>query len=228
MVDFRWFHCFHLAEVWCCSIRCNVVPDLPTRPSLLLRLRDADDDSAWSQFVVIYTPLIFAFCRGRGLSETDARDVTQDTFKAVARAIPRFRYEPECSSFRNWLFTVVRSKLNDFLAAQARQPRLAGETTVERFLEREPDRTWEERWLREYQANLVCWAAGQIQRDFKPQTWQAFWRTAIDGEPAQMVASELGLSLNALYIARSRVTNRLRQMLQSIEEDATFGGRFHD
>jgi RNA polymerase sigma factor (sigma-70 family) len=207
----------------------NMASDLPTRPSLLLRLRDAGDDAAWSQFVAIYTPLMFAFCRRRGLSETDAGDVTQDALKAVAGAIPRFEYDPGRSSFRNWLFTVVRSKLNDFLAAQARQPRLAGATTVQRFVEREPDRALEETWRLEYQANLVRWAASQIQRDFTPPTWNAFWRTAIEGEPAETVAVELGLTLNALYIARSRVTKRLREMLRSVEEDAIFNGSIaHD
>jgi len=199
--------------------------DLPTRPSLLLRLRNAGDDEAWSQFVSVYTPLIFGFCRGRGLSEADARDVTQDVPKAVASAIPRFEYDPQRSSFRNWLFTVVRSKLNNFFAAQARQPRPAGETTLAQFTESEPDRKLEETWQQEYKLNLVRWAAGQIQAEFKTQTWDAFWRTAIQGEKAETVAGELGLSLNALYIARSRVTGRLKQMLQGIE-DVPFGESF--
>lgn len=196
--------------------------DLQTRPSLLLRLRDAGDEAAWSQFVAIYTPLIFAFCRGRGLSESDAGDVSQDVLRAVAGAIPRFDYNPERSSFRNWLFTVVRSKLNNFIAAQARQPRLAGETTLQQFVEGEPDQSLEENWQRDYQANLVRWAAGQIQGEFKAQTWDAFWRTAVLGESAETVAGELGLTLNALYIARSRVTSRLKQMIQGVEEGATF------
>ena len=143
--------------------------DLQTRPSLLLRLRDAGDEAAWSQFVTVYTPLIFAFCRGRGRSETDAGDVSQNVLKAVAGAIPRFDYNPERSSFRNWLFTVVRSKLNNFIVAQARQPRLAGETTIQQFVDGEPDRALEESWQREYQANLVLWAAGQIQGECKAQ-----------------------------------------------------------
>src|SRR5262245_7105357 len=145
--------------------------DLQTRPSLLVRLRDVTDGAAWSRFVTLYTPLIFAVCRGRGLSETDAGDVAQEVLKAVAGAIPRFDYDPQRSSFRNWLFTVVRSKLNNFFAAQARHPPRAGETTFQHFVEGEPDRTLEEAWQLEYQANLVRWAARQIQVEFKPQTW---------------------------------------------------------
>ncbi len=198
----------------------GMAADLQTRPSLLLRLRDAGDDAAWSQFVSVYTPLIFAFCRGRGLSETDAADVAQEVLKAVAKAIPRFSYDPRRSSFRNWLFTVVRSKLNNFFAAQARQPRSAGQTTVQEFVEGEPDRTIEETWQREYQANLVRWAAAQIRSEFKDPTWNAFWRTAILAESSDKVARDLGLTVNALYIARSRVTTRLRQIIDTIERDA--------
>jgi RNA polymerase sigma-70 factor (ECF subfamily) len=195
--------------------------DQQTRPSLLLRLRDARDDAAWTQFVAIYTPLIFGFCRGRGLGDADAADVTQDVLKSVTLAIPRFDYDPQRSSFRNWLFTVVRSKLNSFFTARARQPRPAGETTLQQFVENEPDRASEETWQREYQANLVRWAAGKIQSEFKAQTWDAFWRTAMEGKAAETVAAELGLTLNALYIARSRVTSRLKQTIQTIEEDPT-------
>ena len=188
-----------------------------TQPSLLLRLRDHGDDAAWSRFASIYTPLILAFCRGRGLSETDAADVAQDVLKSVAGAIPRFSYDPERSSFRNWLFTVVRSKLNNFFATQARQPRRAGDTTVQRFMENEP--TLEETWHREYRANLVRWGAEQIRPEFKPATWDAFWRTAILGEAPERVATDLSLSVNALYIARSRVTNRLRQVIATVEHE---------
>jgi|JI10StandDraft_1071094.scaffolds.fasta_scaffold67515_4 RNA polymerase sigma factor (sigma-70 family) len=202
--------------------------DMRTRPSLLLRLRDTGDEAAWSQFVGIYTPLIFAFCRGRGLSETDAGDISQEVLKAVAGAISRFQYDPQRSSFRNWLFTVVRSKLNNFFASQARHPRPAGETTLQQLAETEADSQLEETWRRDYQLNLVRWAAGQIQAEFKSQTWDAFWRTAILGETAETVAQELGLTLNALYIARSRVTLRIRQLVQTVEEGSPlFEGLAH-
>jgi RNA polymerase sigma-70 factor (ECF subfamily) len=187
-----------------------------TRSSLLLRLRDLTDEGAWSQFVAIYTPLIFGCCRGRGLVEADAYDVTQDVLKAVAQALPRFEYNPQRSSFRNWLFTVVRSKLNNFFAAQARRPRPAGATTLRQFAETAFDAPDEEAWRREHQGHLVRWAAAQIRSDFSGKTWDAFWRTAMAGEDAQAVAEQLGLSLNALYIARSRVTSRLREVIDDL------------
>ena len=194
--------------------------DLPTRPSLLVRLRDANDHAAWSQFVSVYTPLIFGFCCKRGLNETAAGDVCQEVLRAIAKAIPQYQYDPGRSTFRNWLFTVVRSKFNNHLASQARQPRLAGDTTIHAFTESEADPALEESWRREYQANLIQWAATQIQKEFKAQTWDAFRRTALLGEAAEVVAGELGLSLNALYVARSRVTRRLKEAIESIEKGA--------
>jgi|KBSSwiStaDraftv2_1062776.scaffolds.fasta_scaffold732428_2 RNA polymerase sigma-70 factor (ECF subfamily) len=202
--------------------------DLPTRPSLLVRLRDADDHTAWSQFVAVYTPLIFGFCCKRGLNETAAGDVCQEVLKAIAKAIPQYQYDPGRSTFRNWLFVVVRSKFNNHVAAQARQPRLAGDTTIHEFAEKEADTALEESWRREYQANLVRWASSLIQKEFKAQTWDAFRRTALQGEPAEIVAGELGLSLNALYVARSRVTRRLKEAIESIEKGASsFEGLVH-
>lgn len=190
--------------------------DTPTRPSLLLRVRDARDEAAWSQFVGIYTPLIFGFCQGRGLNEADASDVAQEVLKAVALALPKFEYDPARSSFRNWLFTVVRSKLSNYLSAQARRPVPAGATTIQQFAEHTPDSTTEDAWRREYQSHLVRWAADQIRREFKDATWNAFWRTAILGEDAEKVAEEIGVSINALYIARSRVTGRLKQKIDEL------------
>ncbi len=92
----------------------------------------------------------------------------------------------------------------------------AGETTIQQFAERMPDSTAEDVWRREYQSHLLRWAADQIRREFKEATWNAFWRTAILGEDAEAVAQELGLSINALYIARSRVTGRLKQTIDEL------------
>jgi RNA polymerase sigma factor (sigma-70 family) len=192
--------------------------NVPTRPSLLVRLREPGEQEAWREFVEIYTPLVFGFCRGRGLSEADAADVTQDVLRAVAAALPRFEYDPQRSTFRNWLFTVVRSKFNNHLAGAARRPRTAGDTTLARYrdLTAEGDGEAEEAWRREHRSGLVRWAAGRIRSEFNPATWDAFWRTAVLGEAAGGVARELGVSVNAVYIARSRVTRRLRATIDEL------------
>src|SRR5207245_5257494 len=92
-----------------------------TRPSLLVRLRDARDELAWSQFVEIYAPLVYGFARKHGLQDADAADVTQDVLRSVAGAAKKLEYDPQRGSFRGWLFTVVRNRLRDFWAVQGRQ-----------------------------------------------------------------------------------------------------------
>src|SRR6516164_9076575 len=91
--------------------------DLPdTRPSLLVRLRNRDDSEAWRQFVEIYAPLIYGLACKRGLQDADAADVTQEVFRAVSGAVGVFQYDRNRGSFRGWLYTIARNKLNDFLA----------------------------------------------------------------------------------------------------------------
>src|SRR5947208_6425875 len=99
-----------------------------TRPSLLVRLRDARDELAWSQFVELYAPLVYGFARKHGLQDADAADLTQEVLQAVSGGIRRFDYDPRRGSFRGWLFTVVRNKLCDSAAARERPGRGTGDT----------------------------------------------------------------------------------------------------
>jgi DNA-directed RNA polymerase specialized sigma24 family protein len=87
-----------------------------TRASLLLRLRETHNAAAWEQFVEIYTPIIFGFCRNQRLQDADAADVSQEVMRAVARAMEKFEYDRQRGKFRNWLLTVTRSKLSNFSA----------------------------------------------------------------------------------------------------------------
>jgi RNA polymerase sigma factor (sigma-70 family) len=189
-----------------------------TRPSLLLRVRDASDDAAWTQFVQIYTPLIYGYCRSRGLRDGDAADVAQESMRAVARAIGKFEYDPQRGKFRNWLLTVVQSKLHNFLAQQQRQPALAGETALQLKLNSAPEEnaTWEA----EYYRAIFNWAAERIRGDFQESTWHAFWQTTIDERDGKDVAESLGLSVGAVYVAKSRVIARLKEEIFSVDTDS--------
>src|SRR5262249_29156559 len=124
-----------------------------TRLSLLVRLPDAPDDGAWSQFVELYAPLVYGFARKHGLQDADAADLTQDVLQAVSGGIRLLDYDPRRGSFRGWLFTVVRNKLRDFLAAQRRPGRATGDAAAQHRLQELPapveDQTaW---WDQEYQ-----------------------------------------------------------------------------
>src|SRR5437588_12482138 len=91
-----------------------------TRPSLLVRIRDAGDRTAWLQFVDLYAPLVYRFARRRGLQDADAADLTQEVLQAVAAGSRRLEYDPARGTFRGWLFTVARNRLHNFLLRQRR------------------------------------------------------------------------------------------------------------
>lgn len=190
-----------------------------TRPSLLLRVRDVNDDAAWSQFVEIYTPLVFGYCRARGLQDADAADVAQESMRAVAQAIGKFEYDPQRGKFRNWLLTVVRSKLHNFVARQQRQPELPGNTVLQFKLDRDATGPDESDWEAEYHRRIFHWAAKRIRSEFHESTWQAFWRTTIDEHDGKEVAESLGLSVGAVYVAKSRVIARLKAELQGVDAE---------
>jgi RNA polymerase sigma factor (sigma-70 family) len=190
-----------------------------TRASLLVRLRDPQDGAAWAEFVDLYAPLVYGYARKQGLQDADAADLCQDVLCAVAGAVGRLEYDPKRGSFRNWLFTVVRHKLSNWRRARRARPDGSDRTAPDRLLEGCPapggaDADWEAEWER----RLFAWACEQVRRGVTETTWQAFWRTAMDGQPSQRVAADLGLTRTAVYLARRRVVARLEELVQSAQE----------
>lgn len=186
-----------------------------TRETLLLKIRDSEDEQAWGQFVELYTPLVFSYCRRRGLGEHDASDVTQEVMRAISRAITKFEYDPAKGSFRSWFYTVARSKLNNYFTKQARQP-LAGGTAVEQQLENIPDASEERDWEIDYKRQMFAWAAEQVRPSFKEHTWQAFWKTAVEDQDPEAVGRDLGMNRGAVYAAKARALKALKECVQSV------------
>ena len=191
----------------------------PTRPSLLLQLRDTENQQAWEDFVRIYTPLIYGFCCQRGLQNADAVDVAQEVLKAVTRTIQRFEYDPTRGKFRNWLLTVTRNKFNNLLSSQQRHAQASGGTSMLQRLEDLPSAEEETNWDRDFQRRLFEWAAERVRTEVQPKTWQAFWQAAVEGRGGEDVAARLGLSVGAVYVAKSRVTTRLRELIASVADE---------
>jgi RNA polymerase sigma-70 factor (ECF subfamily) len=190
-----------------------------TRASLLVRLRDPRDQAAWTEFVELYAPLVYGYARKQGLQDADAADLTQDVLAAVAGAVGRLDYDPACGSFRNWLFTGVRRRLSNWRRSRKNGVRGSGDSAAHRLLEQRPAPEEEQAaWEAEWQEQLYARACEQIRQEVSPKTWEAFWRTAIDGQPGKQVASDLDLSLAAVYHARSRVLARLKELVQSEQE----------
>jgi RNA polymerase sigma factor (sigma-70 family) len=187
-----------------------------TRPSLLARIKDTGDRQAWAEFVDIYAPLIYGFVQKRGLQDADAADLTQEVLGAVARSAARLDYDPAKGTFRAWLFRVVRNELCDFGAARKRNRPGSGDTDMKRRLEELPAPSEDEvaAWERDFERQLFALACEQVRRDFQESTWQAFWLTAIQGKSGKEVADVLGLTTAAVYLAKRRVTERLRQQIE--------------
>ena len=183
--------------------------------SLLARLR-LQDSGAWSRFVDLFGPEVYLWCRQAGLQESDAADVGQEVFRTVAVKIDGFRRDRRGDTFRGWLWTITRNKLHDFWRRAAKQLAAAGGSEAQQRLAQlaapnlssvsdsaQPPATQQ----------FVQRALAQVRANFEPRTWQAFWKTTVDQQPAQEVAAELGISPTAVYIAKSRVLRKLREEL---------------
>jgi RNA polymerase sigma-70 factor (ECF subfamily) len=183
---------------------------VPTSPSLLERLREPEAPD-WDRFVRLYTPLLYAWVTRLGPAGADADDVVQEVFAALVQQFPTFHYD-RTRRFRGWLWGVVRNKVRDYHRASA--PVAAG--GLSDVADRPGGDPADELDDREYQRSVTGQALVLLQSDFEPATWRAFWETAIEGRPAAAVAAELGLTPNAVYLARGRVLRRLRAELAGL------------
>lgn len=179
-----------------------------TSPTLLEQLRGPERAAAWGRFVALYTPLLARWADRARVPAADRPDLIQDVYVAVLRAIPGFAYDPG-RSFRAWLHTVLANKVRDLRRKKVPLPLpdsdgVAADDPVPALDEAE------------YRRVLAARAARLIAADFTEATWRAFWGTAVDGRPASDVAAEVGLSVNAVYLARARVLARLRHDLAGL------------
>ncbi|MBC8869325.1 MAG: sigma-70 family RNA polymerase sigma factor [Planctomycetes bacterium] len=190
-----------------------------TRPSLLVRLRDASQNEAWEEFTEIYEPLVYRLARQNGFQHADAQDLTQEVFAVVGKAIDRFDPSPEKGSFRGWLFRIARNLMINFLTRQ-KGPRGTGDTGIQQLLNEQPAADDEAATLfeMEYQREIFRWAAQRVRQEFQEETWRAFWMTGVKGESIGDVARILGKTPGAIRIARCRVLARLKEEVTRFEE----------
>ncbi len=191
----------------------NNAPD--TRASLLIRLQRHDDVEAWSEFVEIYQPLILRMAERGGLQEADATEVLQEVLTRVARAVSTWKDSGNKGSFRSWLSQVTKNLVIQFFRDRRRWPQTSDDSNVRRIVEGQVDARDDDKWFDlELQRQYFAWAARRLKDRFESTTWAAFWRTAVDNEPVEQVAQQLGLTRGAVYIARSRVMNQLRRTIE--------------
>lgn len=181
-----------------------------TPVSLLQQLRAPGHPEAWTRFVELYTPLLYEWAGRLGLQAADRADLVQEVLVRLYRVLPTFQYD-DGRSFRGWLNTVLRNQARDLARKRYDQP--AGDRLPEAADSADPALEVAEA---EFHRHLAVRASRLIQAEFAPATFQAFWATVVDGRDVDEVASTLGLSVNSVYLARSRVLARLRRELEGM------------
>src|SRR5262245_11384681 len=182
-----------------------------TPATLIDRLRRPGDPTAWAEFVHLYTPLLYRWAGQLGLGPAESADLVQEVFLSLLKALPEFEYDRR-RSFRAWLCTLARNKFRDARRKHAPTPAGSGLNDVAGA---SPDPALEVDEA-EYRTYLADRALQLAKREFAADTWQAFWGVVVDGRPAQAVATELGVTANAVYLARGRVLRRLREALDGL------------
>lgn len=196
------------------------MPQFPeTSQSLIARVKVSADETAWTEFLGIYQPVVYRMARRRGMQDADAQDVVQQVFVSIARAIERWTPGDDRPPFRAWLTTIAR---NAITRALSRRPRdvATGSTSVAEVLSSQPDPGATTDEIRaEARLAMVRWAIEQMRPTLTESTWDIFLRTMIAGEAIADVAASTGRSVGAIYVTRYRVLTRLRTMISELSED---------
>lgn len=207
--------------------------DTGTRVSLLLRLRDLDDTTSWRAFFDRYWRLLYTVSRAAGLDDADAQDVVQESVIAVARQLPRFRYDSAKGTFKRWLLVIVRRRIADLRRRQYRQA-AHGEIQLSHapdLLEVESDESeaqdpsldLEAVWDRTWEEEVLAAAVESVRATANPKHFQIFDYCVRQEWPASRVAAALQVSLPQVYLARHRLTKAVQAAARQINDDRLHG-----
>jgi RNA polymerase sigma-70 factor (ECF subfamily) len=195
--------------------------DLTTSLSLIERVKRGEADS-WGHLWYLYQPMVRSQCRRRGLSETDSEDIEQDVFKTVVLKIRGFEKRPG-PSFRCWLRRITLNKLGDHFRRTRDQARGVGGTdsqqSIDQIAEQTGEAAMEPDWDDPSDRRLLLHQALRlVSSEFEPRSWQAVWRVVVEDHRPTDVAAEYGMTPNAVYVAKSRILARLREILAELGE----------
>ena len=193
-----------------------------TSLSLLARLRQSPESETWDRLIEIYAPLIRTWLRKYDVQGSDADDLVQEVLLAVTKDLSRFQHGGQPGAFRGWLKAILVNRLRNFWRKRDRQPQAQGDSDLNERLAQLEDPASEltRIWNRQHDQFVLQQLLARVEPHFTAQTWQAFRRVALDGVRADVVALELDLSLNAVFIAKSRVLSRLRQEADGLIESS--------
>ncbi len=188
-----------------------------THGSLLLRVRDPRDEEGWRTFYDIYAPLILRYAQARGLRPADAEEVLQECMTALARNMRNFEYTPEKGKFKGWLRSMVHHQVVNL--HRKRRDRQVGEEQLAILPDTDPSvsAVWDTTW----RMQRLSYCLEQVRSEVAPKTYEAFSRYVLDEWTVARVTEELGVSANDIYLAKSRITRRLKdKMLELLGDDS--------
>ena len=193
----------------------------PSSTSLsLIRRIGLNDQMAWHRLSHIYGPLVYRWCRRRGIKSDDASDIMQEVMQAVSASIDRYRSNEGRQSFRGWLYGIAAHKINDHFRQTMKREEIQPGTGFE-FAAADSDRdSFSETGISQSNDRklVIHRTLATIREEFADGHWQAFWRTAVDGQTAPFVAQELGMSAASVRQAKCRVSKRIREQLDELED----------
>jgi RNA polymerase sigma-70 factor (ECF subfamily) len=188
-----------------------------TRQSLLFRAQTGEED-AWKDLTDLYRPLIIGWLNRQGVPAGDLEDLSQDVLVTVVKHLPSFEHSGNRGAFRSWLRTIVCSRTTDYWRATVERTPASGGSGVTAALQEimDPDSDLNRQWDEEHDRYVLGCLLALVEQEFGRQTFQAFRRLALDGASGAAVARELGLSVTAVYVAKSRVLQRIRQEAEGL------------
>ena len=201
---------------------------IPTRRSLLQRLKNLENSSGWQEFFDTYWQLVYGVARKAGLTDAEAQDVVQETMIAAAKNLPTFQYDPAIGSFKAWLLNMTRWRISD--QVRKRGPfvphqKPAGQTTRSTATtDAIPDPgslVSEEAWEKEWQQARLRAAIDKVKRRLDPQKYQIFDFYVNKEWPAAKVADAFGVSVEQVYLAKHRITEMLKEEVQRFGKEIT-------
>ncbi|MCR9202103.1 MAG: sigma-70 family RNA polymerase sigma factor [Planctomycetaceae bacterium] len=196
---------------------------MSTSLSLLNQLQDASTPHAWDRLQRIYEPLIRKWLRAYDIQESDAEDLLQETLLAISKDIGAFDHNGRAGAFRAWVKGILVNRLRKFWRSRDRGPSVQGGSDMQRRLAEldDPSSGVTLIWNKEHDERVLRELLAMVKPHFTESTWLAFCGTTFEGRKPQQVAGELGISLNAVVIAKSRVINRLRQEADGMIETSS-------
>jgi RNA polymerase sigma factor (sigma-70 family) len=191
-----------------------------TSVSLLERLCLQPDGDSWTLFVDLYTPLIHGWLRRYSVKEEDAEDLAQEVMTVVVRELAHFQHSQQRGAFRNWLRTVTVNQLRALCRTRRCRAEASGDSDIAQMLDQlaDPSSSLSRLWDQQHDQHVAGRLMKLIRPQFEAKTWQAFRHVTLDGMKAAIVAEKLGMSVNAVLIAKCRVVNRLRQELRGLTD----------